>query len=94
MASDVQSGPRRYLLLVMAVALILLVPLMFLSVTLIGRLIEPPPGSTVNGWVILWVLLGLAVTGLVIGSMVMIARGTRQAQLEHEPPATREHRAS
>lgn len=93
MATEIRSGPRRYLLAVLAVALILLVPLMFLLVTLVGRLVEPEPGGdTVNGWIILWALLGLVVAGLVVGSIVMIARGTRQARLEHEAPQGGEHR--
>lgn len=83
MTLQVLRDPRPYLLAVMAVALVVVVPLMFAFVTMM----EGPFGSEPSiGSIVLWVLLGVAIAGLLIGVMVMLARATRLEELEHKPP--------
>jgi hypothetical protein len=83
MTLQVLRDPRPYLLAVMAAALIVLVPLMFALVTLMDR---PFGAESGTASIALWVLLALAVVGLLAGVMVMLARATRLSEAEHRPP--------
>lgn len=81
MATQVLQDPRRYLLAIMALALTVLVPMIFLFVTLMDKVF----GSEFSlGWTVLWVLLGAAIVSLVVGLMVILGRATRVSDLEHE----------
>lgn len=81
MAIHVLRDPRQYLLSVMAVALIVMVPLMFAFVTLTDRLYWPDAGA---GDVVLWALVGLLAAGLLGAVMVVLARATRESDAEHD----------
>jgi len=83
MAVQVLRDPRPYLLVVMAVTLIVIVPLIFAFVTMMDTVFGAGAGA---GWIVLWALLGVAVAGLLIGVMVILARATRLSELEHETP--------
>lgn len=81
MASQVLQDPRRYLLAIMAGALTVIVPMIFLFITMMDRVF----GSEFSlGWTVLWLLLGAVIVGLVTGLMVLLARATRQSDLDHE----------
>lgn len=78
MATQVQHDPRRYVLTVMAVALIAIVPLAFGFVTTL------PFGAGPNGGsILLSVLLGVAIVGLLAVVFVTLARATRIEEQEH-----------
>jgi hypothetical protein len=89
MVTQVLRDPRRYLLAVMAVALTVIVPLMFASITMIDSSLRT--GSSI-GWTVLWALLGVACVGLLVGVMVILARATRVSESEHETPDGGAHR--
>ena len=91
MALHVLRDPRRYLLVVMAVALIVIVPLMFAFVTLTDTVLGD--GGAGAGWIVLWALVGVAIAGLVVELMVILARATKLSDLEHETPGRGEDRA-
>jgi len=84
MAIHVLRDPRPYLLVVMAVVLIVVVPLMFGFVTLMDTVFGDETAGA--GWIVLWVLLGVAIAGLLVELMVILARATRLSDLEHETP--------
>jgi len=81
MAIRILRDPRPYLLAVMAVALTVIVPLLFMFVTLIGNVFGPPVSA---GWAVLWALLGVAIIGVVGELMVLLGRATRLSEHEHE----------
>lgn len=81
MALRVLRDPRDYLLTVMAVALVVMVPLMFLFLTMMDRLFSPGAGI---GTVVLWLLVGIAGAALFGGLMVILTRATHESDLEHE----------
>jgi hypothetical protein len=91
MAIQVLRDPRRYVLAVMALALIVVLPLMFAFVTMLDILFQP--GSS-TGSIVLWTLLGVAVTGLLVLLMVILARSTRQAESERQSLDSGNHSAS
>ena len=78
MATQVQHDPRRYLLTVMAVALIAIVPLGFGFVTTL-----PFAAGSNGGSILLSVLLGAAIAGLVAVVFVTLGRATRIEEQEH-----------
>jgi hypothetical protein len=82
MATHVLRDPRPYLLTIMAVALIVMVPLMFGFITMTDRLFWPESGI---GTIALWAVLGIACGGLLVGLMVLLARATRESDAEHPP---------
>ena len=90
MATDVLRDPRRYLLAVMAVALTVVVPLMFAAITMIGRSLGT--GSSIV-WTVFWALLAVACAGLLVGVMVILGRATRVSDAEHERPDDGANRA-
>lgn len=83
MAIHVLRDPRPYLLAVMAVALVVMVPLMFLFITMTDRLFWPESGA---GTVVLWALVGVLGVCLLGALMTLIARATRLSDAEHHPP--------
>ena len=83
MALHVLRDPRPYLLVVMAVALTVIAPLIYAFVTLMDTVFGAGASA---GWILLWVLCGVAVAALVIGLEVILARATRLSDLEHESP--------
>ena len=84
MAVHILRDPRPYLLVVMAVALIVIVPLMFAFVTLMDTVLGDRGAGA--GWIVLWALVGVAIVGLLVELMVILARATRLSELEHETP--------
>ena len=90
MALHVLRDPRPYLLVVMAVALTVIAPLIYAFVTLMDTVFGAGASA---GWIVLWVLVGVAVVALVIGLEVILARATRLSDLEHETPGRGEDRA-
>ena len=82
MLTQVLRDPRRYLLAVMAVALTIVVPLMFAAITMIGRSVGS--GSSIV-WTVFWALLAVACAGLLVGVMVILGRATRASDSEHPP---------
>ena len=90
MTVQVLRDPRPYLLVVMAVALIVIAPLIYAFVTLADTVFGAGASA---GWIVLWALVGFAVAGLVTGLMVILARATRLSDLEHETPGGGEDRA-
>jgi hypothetical protein len=89
MAIQVLRDPRRYLLAIIAVALIVVVPLMFAFVTNLDTFVT---GSGI-GSIVVWALLGVAAVGLMVGVAVLINRATRLEELEHETEDGGAHRA-
>jgi hypothetical protein len=83
MALQVLRDPRPYLLAVIPVALIVIVPVIFAFITMMDR---PFGTGTAPGSIVLWVVLGLAGVGLLVGLMVLLARATRLEELEHRGP--------
>ena len=81
MAIHVLRDPRPYLLAVIAVALIVIVPLLFVFVTMMDRVFGPEASA---GWIVLWALLGVVLVGGVIELMVILGRATRLTEHEHE----------
>jgi hypothetical protein len=75
MTIRVLRDPQRYLLALMVVALTVVVPLMFVFVTLTETVFDHDAGL---GWVALWVLSGMAAGTLVVGMMMMLARATHE----------------
>lgn len=79
MALYVSHDPRRYVLAAMTLALVGIVPLTF------GFIILMPfaPGSSPTiGSVVLWALLGVAIVGVFVATMVFFARCTRLEEQE------------
>jgi hypothetical protein len=83
MAIHVLRDPRPYLLSVMAVALVVMVPLMFAFITMTDRLFWPGAGI---GTIALWALVGLVGIGLLGGLMAIVSRATRLSDAEHHRP--------
>lgn len=83
MALHVLRDPRDYLLTVMAVALIVLVPVMFVFINMTETLFST--GFNL-GETLLWALFGLIGAGLLGGVMVILSRATRQYEAEHPQP--------
>ena len=83
MAIHVLRDPRPYLLSVMAVALVVMVPLMFAFITMTDRLFWPGAGA---GTIVLWALVGVVGAGLLVGLMMLVSRATKLADAEHQPP--------
>ena len=81
MALHVLRDPRSNLLTVMAVALVIVVPLLFVFVTMMDRVFGP---QSAIGWMLLWALLGIALVTVVVGMMVMLARSTQKEEWEHD----------
>ena len=81
MAIHVLRDPRPYLLAVIAVALTIIVPLLFVFVTMMDRVFGPEASA---GWIVLWMLLGVVLVGGVIELMVLLGRATRLSEHEHE----------
>ena len=81
MAIRILRDPRPYLLAVMVVALTVIVPLLFMFVTMIDKVVGPPASA---GWAVLWVLLGVVIVGVVGELMVILGRATRLSEHEHE----------
>jgi hypothetical protein len=90
MAIQLLRDPRPYVLPVLAVALIVVVPLMFAFITLIGNVFVTGPGSVS---IVLWALLGVAVACLLVGVVLILSRAARLEELEHETPDGGVHRA-
>ena len=80
MATYLRNDPRRYLLAVMAVALVGIVPLAFGFITTMPF---ATGGGTDAGSIVVWLLLGLAIVALLGGVFVVLARSTRLEELEH-----------
>ena len=80
MTIRVLRDPQRYLLALMVVALTVVVPLIFVFVTLMDRVFGNDSGP---GWVVLWVLSGMAAGTLLVGMMMMLARATHEQEWEH-----------
>jgi hypothetical protein len=80
MTIRVLRDPQRYLLALMVVALTVVVPLMFVFVTLTDHAFDDDAGL---GWVALWVLSGMAAVTLVVGMMMMLARATHEQAWKH-----------
>jgi hypothetical protein len=80
METQVLRDPRPHLLTIMAVALIIMVPLLFAFITMTDRLFWPESGI---GTIAVWALLGIACGSLLVGLMVILARATRQSEAEH-----------
>jgi uncharacterized membrane protein YhaH (DUF805 family) len=81
--ATIRNDPRRYLLAVMAVALVAIVPLVF------GFITTMPLGTAANsggGSIVIWALLGLGIVALLVTVFVVLARCTRLEELEHETP--------
>jgi hypothetical protein len=85
MALHVLRDPRPYLLVVMAAALTVIAPLIYAFVTLLDTVLGAGASA---GWIVLLALVGIAVAGLVIGMMMILARATRLSELEHETPGS------
>jgi hypothetical protein len=81
MTIRVLRDPRRYLLALMAVALTVVVPLMFLFVTMMEHVFG---NESSVAWVVLWALTGIAIGTLLVGMMMMLARATREQEWEHD----------
>ena len=81
MALHVLRDPRSNLLTVMAVALVIVVPLLFVFVTMMDRVFG---AQSAIGWMLLWALLGIALVTVVVGMMVMLARSTQKEEWEHD----------
>jgi hypothetical protein len=78
MATQVLQDPRRYLLVVLVVALAGIVPLAY------GFIQMMPFGTDAGlGAIVVWVLLGLAIAALVGGVVMVLARATRFEEQEH-----------
>jgi hypothetical protein len=78
MVTPVLQDPRRHLLTVMVVALAGIVPLTYAFIQLM-----PFGNGSGLGAIVVWVLLGVAIAGLVAGVMMVLARATRLGELEH-----------
>ncbi len=81
MTIHVLRDPRPYLLAVIAVALTVLVPLLFMFVTMMDKVFGPEASA---GWIVLWALLGVVLAAGVVELMVMLGRATRLTEHEHE----------
>jgi hypothetical protein len=81
MAIHVLRDPRPYLLSVMAVALIVMVPLMFAFVTLTDRLYWTDFGADD---IVLWAVVGLLAAGLLGTVMAILSRATKESDAEHD----------
>jgi hypothetical protein len=81
MAIRILRDPRPYLLAVMAVALTVIVPLLFMFVTLLDKVVGPDASV---GWILLVALLGVVIAGAVAELMVLLGRATRLSEHEHE----------
>ena len=81
MRIHVLRDPRPYLLAVIAVALIVVVPLLFVFVTMMDRVFGPEASA---GWIVLWALLGVVLVAGVVELMVLLGRATRLTEHEHE----------
>lgn len=75
----IARDPRRYLLAVMALSLIIIVPMLFLFITMVGEVLAP---DRTFGLIATWVLLGAATVGLLGGMMLLLARATRLTEME------------
>lgn len=92
MRTRLLQDPRRYLLVVLALSLILIVPLLFLLVTLVGQLAAAEGTLAIAGWTV-WLLLAVVAAALLVGAIMVVIRGTEQAEREdhdvhpggHEP---------
>jgi NADH:ubiquinone oxidoreductase subunit 6 (subunit J) len=89
MAIRVLRDPRPYLLAVMVVALTVIVPLLFMFVTMIDKVLGPQASA---GWIVLWALLGVVIVGLVVELMMILGRATRLSEHEHEMESDDGHR--
>jgi hypothetical protein len=89
MSIHLLRDPRRYVLAMMVVALVIIVPLMFGFITMTGNVFTPEPDT---GSIVLWVLLGAAAAGLLIVLEMMLSRATRQEEAEHEARVHSAHR--
>jgi len=83
MALHVLRDPRAHLLTVMAVALIVLVPLMFVFIAMTEKVFSHGPSAAEY---VVWALSGTAALGGLASLMVILARATRQSDAEHHPP--------
>lgn len=81
MAIHVLRDPRPYMLSVMAVALIVMVPLIFAFVTLTDRLYWADFSADD---IVLWAAVGLLAVGLLGAVMAVLARATKQSDAEHD----------
>ena len=81
MAIHVLRDPRPYLLSVMAVALIVMVPLMFAFVTLTDRLYWTDFSADD---IVLWAVVGLLAAGLLGTVMAILSRATKESDAEHD----------
>ena len=81
MTIRVLRDPQRYLLALMVVALTVVVPLMFVFVTLMDHVVNNGAGL---GWVVLWLLSGIAAVTLLVGMMKMLARATHDHDWHHD----------
>jgi Co/Zn/Cd efflux system component len=77
----VRRDPRAYLLTAMAVALLVLVPLVFAFITLSKRLYLPDPAA---GSLILWALIGVVGIGLFVALVVVIGRATQRSDADRD----------
>jgi hypothetical protein len=90
MSIHLLRDPRRYVLAMMVVALVVIVPLMYGFITMTDSVFAPGADT---GSVVLWVLLGAAAVGLLIVLEMMLSRATRQEEAEHEARIHGAHRA-
>ena len=81
MAIPVLRDPRPYLLAVIAVALTVIVPLLFVFVTMMDKVFGPEASA---GWIVLWAVLGVVLVAGVVELMVLLGRATRLSDHEHE----------